>query len=394
MPSAIVGHRSDSTFKALKTCDFPPLVAAVTVDARGGGVAQLSRLVWEVCRRRWHRDAALLTLIGTGHSSAILSASHAARFVFGARLASAQLAGRHRSVLFTHLGVARAQAFIPEPLRRPYAVFLNGIEVWKPLTRSQRTVLQKAAIRIANSQYTAERFAQMNPDLGDVAICPLALPPDGVIGRVPELSARGIAQTVLIVGRMDRAERYKGHDQLLEAWPAVLARVPHARLTIVGDGDDAPRLRAKASALALDQHVLFTGFLSDAALHAAYAGASVFAMPSRGEGFGLVYLDAMRHGLPCIGSLHDAAPEVIVDGATGFLVNQGDIAELSSRIVYLLTDTSARHAMGQQALRRVQERFSFEQFACRLESLIDERLNPLRDRFQDFRRPGDIYVRH
>jgi phosphatidylinositol alpha-1,6-mannosyltransferase len=179
---------------------------------------------------------------------------------------------------------------------------------------------------------------------------------------------------VLIVGRLDSRERYKGHDQLLDAWPAVVARVPGARLTIVGEGDDAPRLKAKASALGLDGHVAFAGFLPLEGLDAAYRAASVFAMPSRGEGFGLAYVEAMSHALPCIGSTHDAASEVIVDGRTGFLVDQSDPAALTARIVQLLADSSLRTRMGVEAVRTVRERYTFDRFASRLESLIAERL--------------------
>jgi phosphatidylinositol alpha-1,6-mannosyltransferase len=103
---------------------------------------------------------------------------------------------------------------------------------------------------------------------------------------------------------MSADERYKGHDQILDAWPVVRSRIPDARLVIVGDGDDAPRLRAKAASLGLAASVLFTGFVTEAQLAALYQKASVFAMPSREEGFGLVYLEAMARGVPCIGSIH------------------------------------------------------------------------------------------
>ena len=80
---------------------------------------------------------------------------------------------------------------------------------------------------------------------------------------------------------------------------------------MVGRGDDVDRLRAKAAALGLGRSVHFPGFLPDAALRAVMRHAAVFAMPSRGEGFGLVYLQAMRAGIPCLGSRDDAAGDVI-----------------------------------------------------------------------------------
>jgi phosphatidylinositol alpha-1,6-mannosyltransferase len=120
---------------------------------------------------------------------------------------------------------------------------------------------------------------------------------------------------------------------VLEAWPAVRLRVPDARLMVIGDGDDAPRLRAKAEDLGLSGSVEFKGFLSDPDLAACYRESSVFVMPSLNEGFGLVYLEAMRQGLPCIGSIHDAAGDVIEDGVTGFLIDQRDLQGLAGRLV-------------------------------------------------------------
>src|SRR5690606_33010685 len=146
--------------------------------------------------------------------------------------------------MFNHLGPARAQLRIPRRFRRPYGVFIHGIEAWGPeLGADRRRVLKEAAVRIANSAYTAGRVAAAHPDLGEIRVCPLALPVDSADQGAPDaevLEAVGPG-AVLIVGRMDSRERYKGHDPLLAAWPRVLAAVPNARLAVVGGGDDLER---------------------------------------------------------------------------------------------------------------------------------------------------------
>jgi phosphatidylinositol alpha-1,6-mannosyltransferase len=109
-----------------------------------------------------------------------------------------------------------------------------------------------------------------------------------------------------------------------------------------------------------------TGFLDAAALDAAYRSAAVFAMPSRNEGFGLVYLEAMARGLPCIGSVLDAAAEVIDDGGTGYLVDQRDVGELSLRLIRLLRDRSLRQEMGARGRQRALQRFGYSQFRDRV----------------------------
>jgi phosphatidylinositol alpha-1,6-mannosyltransferase len=271
------------------------------------------------------------------------------------------------------LSLAKVQRVVPWGRRRPYFVFLHGIEAWCPLSSAGRALLAGAALRVANSAYTARRVLEAQPEIGEVSVCPLAVPPAWTGSRPSVDDMTGVIgpRTAVIVARISAAERYKGHDALLEAWPAVIARLPDAQLVVVGGGDDLGRLQRKAGELNVSDRVRFTGFVSEDALAALYARAAVLAMPSRGEGFGLAYLEAMAHGLPCIGSVHDAAGEVIEDGVTGFLVDQADRPALADRLVRLLSDEGRRRAMGAAGRRRVQERFTPERFATRLGDLID-----------------------
>jgi phosphatidylinositol alpha-1,6-mannosyltransferase len=158
------------------------------------------------------------------------------------------------------------------------------------------------------------------------------------------------------------SERGKGHEDVIAAWPSVRARVPDAELWIVGSGNDRARLEERAHALGVGDVVRFLGRVSDAELCDLYRRATLFAMPSCQEGFGLVYAEAMWHGLPCIGSTADAAREVIADGDTGLLVPYGDVAAIGSAVVALLTDPARAEAMGRAGMRRARERFSYERF--------------------------------
>jgi phosphatidylinositol alpha-1,6-mannosyltransferase len=352
-----------------------PCLAAITLDREGGGVATVSRLFRQAFRDRWGEGSSLVTLVDDGKATTSLEASTFARIRFGTRLASRQILGQCPWVFYTHLSVARVQGFVPPPVRQPYGVFLHGVEAWQRLAASQRRVLTGAALRIANSAFTARRVAEAHPRIGPIAHCPLALPPrDRDAGDTPaDLPPMG-THAVVLVARMLASEHYKGHDELLDAWTGVRARVPDARLVFVGDGDDVPRLKGRSAALGIGDSVIFTGFVSESQLHAVYERAAVFAMPSRGEGFGMVYIEAMSHRLPCIGSIHDAAPEIIEDGVTGFLIEQSDIAALTDRIVRLLTDEARRAEMGENGLRRVERRFSYSQFAQTAMSLVESSL--------------------
>lgn len=362
-----------------------PAVCAIEVAAEGGGIAAVSRMAWSVVQRQWPRTQLIVLHPGDAGRAGFVRKGR-----FAARIASAQVLGRVDWILFTHLQLLRVQQLPPAGLRRPYAVFLHGIEAWGPLSDSDTHLLAGATLRLANSEFTARRVMAAHPDVGPVVACPLALmppedrrddPADDDEGDAPDEGRDDPAgrtcdddapvsvgpAAVLIVGRMLAAERYKGHDQLIDAWPRVLQSVPAARLIVIGDGDDAARLRERAAQAGTPADaIVFTGFIGGRTLDLLYDRCAVFAMPSRGEGFGLVYLEAMAHRLPCIGCRDNAAAEVIVDGETGILVDQADLGQLADAVVRLLSDRELRARMGAAGFRRAHDRFSFERFSSQL----------------------------
>ena len=244
----------------------------------------------------------------------------------------------------------------------PVAVFLHGIEVWTPLRRREAAAFERAAALIANSHHTAARFRDANPRFADrmVAVCHLGVGPSPATVAQPPID--GYA---LVVGRLVADERYKGHDALIDAWPAVCARVPGARLVVVGDGDDRARLERLADQRGIGDRVVFTGRVSDAELAGWYDRAAFFAMPSRNEGFGLVYMEAMRAGKPCIAA-RGAAEEIIEDGGSGILVDPDARGALTTALVQLFTDKDGRERMGAAAAARVAVTFEERHFAARL----------------------------
>jgi phosphatidyl-myo-inositol dimannoside synthase len=353
-----------------------PMLAAITLHPTGGGIAVVSNLLWQVLETHWSGGARLATAFD--HDSRPATFSEKVRLAM--TVGSAQLLRKTDWILFSHLALAQAQQFVPRPLRRPYGVFLHGIEAWTELSASEKQAVAAADLRIANSRYTAARVMAKHPDIGRIDACPLALPPvtssvaekDLASGSQPRAAGSAVGDHgVLVVGRMSRSERYKGHDQLIDAWPGVVARVPDAQLLIVGEGDDAARLRKKAAETSCAERIQFCGFVTDQELRMLYTKSALFALPSSGEGFGLVYLEAMTHRLACIGSNQDAASEIIVDGVTGRLVDQRNIPGLADAIATLLLDEPRRRAMGQAGYARATTEFTFDRFSIRLCELIE-----------------------
>jgi phosphatidyl-myo-inositol dimannoside synthase len=270
--------------------------------------------------------------------------------------------------MFAHVDVGRLQYALPEAVRRPYAVFLHGGEVRGDVMNQARArVLQHAGARLANSRHTARIAVASSPDIGIVNICPLALLPDPPAGTVDRELLDDVGDGyALMVARTNSDERFKGHDELLEAWGAVRGAVPDAQLVVVGGGDDLPRLRYKAERLGLERSVRFTGIVSGATLAALRAHAAFFVMPSINEGFGLVYLEAMRAGLACIGCSGDAAAEIIVDGVTGLLVPPGNRQALSAAAGRLFLEPDVARRMGAAGHARGERDYTLERFQQRV----------------------------
>jgi phosphatidyl-myo-inositol dimannoside synthase len=244
-------------------------------------------------------------------------------------------------------------------LIRSYVIVLYGVDAWRRLNRLDQWAARRAAAIVAVSRYTALRFGRTN------AIDPARI---DIIAPCMEVTDRGTRQPaqdsdhslrVLTVSRLVSGDRDKGVDKLLKAIRRANDSGTAIDLTIVGDGDDLGRLQRLSTQLALDNHVRYTGSISSEELDSLYQSCDVFALPSRMEGFGIVFIEAMGWGKPCVGGNHGGTPEIIEDGVDGCLVEHGDVDGLASTLVRLARDTAGRTAMGACALAKAQSKYSF-----------------------------------
>jgi glycosyltransferase involved in cell wall biosynthesis len=178
---------------------------------------------------------------------------------------------------------------------------------------------------------------------------------------------------MLTCARMHNADRFKGIDQTIRALPRLLESIPDVRYIVVGDGDDRGELEKLAQQTGVSARVEFRGNLSRSELAEAYRSCSVFVMPSRKEGFGIVFLEAAFFGKPSIGGAHGGTPEVIQDGSTGWLVQNGDHDQLAQVLTTILQDRETIARAGAAARTRLQERFLFENFRDSLGAMLGAR---------------------
>jgi phosphatidylinositol alpha-1,6-mannosyltransferase len=295
--------------------------------------------------------------------------------------ASAMRAARRRPklVLAAHPNLAPiVSAMRVLAPRMKSIVCTHGVEVWEPLSLVRRRSLRRADLVLSPSHATADFVESLQGVRKQrIRVLPWALDPDFDTSASAKTSSKlpgafPSGRVILTVGRWLANERYKGMDTIILALPRLLPRWPDLQLVMVGSGDDRQWLESIAQESGVRLHVHFLSDLSYEELSACYAASSLFALPSRGEGLGFVYLEAMARSIPVIGGAHGGAPEVIQDGVTGYLVQHGDAAQLATSIDVLLANPELASQMGRRGRERVETEFRFNVFAKAFRKILRE----------------------
>ncbi len=279
---------------------------------------------------------------------------------------SAQIMKRH-PIVYDFAGTARAHL----PLlgrASPYAVWIHGTEVWgypRP-RRDYFSVVRNARLVLANSQFTLDRARENIGALPQARLCWLGTEDD----REPEGRAPVDDEnpSVLFVGRNDNILA-KGQDILIDIWPQVVAAVPKARLIFAGGGSHLEIVRSLAHASPAAANIDVLGFVREDEMAGLWQRASLFAMLSHVEGFGLVFVEAMRHAKPVIASTDDASQEINLDGVTGYNAPRARPHVIAERIVQLLRNPDHARQLGLAGLDRWRQYFRFSAFAERFTSV-------------------------
>lgn len=221
-------------------------------------------------------------------------------------------------------------------------------------SRCELLNVRRAPLVLTTTEYARGRIAR------NYGISP------GKIAVVPELIDLGHWRTALAEAGPRRAwtptiltvcHLYprKSVDVLLRAMPRVLAAVPGARLRVVGIGPEEEKLARIRQELGLEQSVDFLGHIPFEQLTREYRDCALFCLPSRQEGFGIVFLEAMAAGRAVVACHAAAMPEVVPDGIAGKLVAPGNAADLATALIDLLRDREQADRLGQQGAQHVEK---------------------------------------
>lgn len=248
----------------------------------------------------------------------------------------------------------------------------HGIEVWNdPAFRKSRfyePYLLKKLDRIASvSAYTAG-IMQQEYGLPEKIFTIFPNTIDPVVDKEHHPSAPPFA---LAVSRMDVHDKTKHLDQVIRAMALLPEALSHTRLIIVGDGVLRGDLEALAQSEGVADRVEFAGRVSNERLLELYQTATLFALPSSKEGFGIVYLEAWSHLLPVICSIHGAASEVVTDGIDGFAVEPMDTELLAAHMRQLFEDRKLALHMANAGAVKMMNKYTTEHLRKNVSALLE-----------------------
>lgn len=282
-------------------------------------------------------------------------------------------------VISTHVNYAIACYVLKLLTGIPYWVVAHGLEVWDIENNTIKLALQKADKIISVSNYTRQRLLQYkNIDSDKIVILPNTFDssefkinpkPTYLLNRYNLTNEQPV---ILTVTRMGSMAKYKGYDQILHALVKVRLHVPNVHFILAGKGDDIPRIKTLVTSLNLEDCVTIAGFVPDEELCAYYNFCDVFALPSKGEGFGIVYLEALACGKPVLAGNQDGSVDPLAEGKLGCLVDPDNVEEIADNLIQILQGDCSNPVVYQPEYlqQRTIEAFDFSQFRASLAKLL------------------------
>jgi len=284
---------------------------------------------------------------------------------------------RHVDLIHAHapLPCGHAAMLLAQELGVPFVVSVHGLDAFTTdqiggragqwARRICQRVYHSAQRVICISERVREKVLE-----GTNGACRTSVVYNGVD---PELFSPGVnppdAVVLLTVGNLIPT---KGQDMVLRAAAALAAEFPRLRVEVIGTGPEAARLKELARQLGIDERVRFLGRQPRRAVAMAMQRCTVFALPSRHEGLGCVYLEAMSTAKPVVGCRGQGIAEIIRHGSNGFLVGPDNEKELTLALAMVLRDEGLRANLGRTARDTILDRLTLEQQAQSLARIYRE----------------------
>jgi glycosyltransferase involved in cell wall biosynthesis len=331
-----------------------------------GGIQASARIAWSAVAAWANGGASIIGYANGGVSPTTLETNQRMLIVGSRGEAIRKVVTRkwpQHLVFVWHLNLLKLLPFLR--LSQPRViVMLLGIEAWKEHKGLTARQLDRVDLFLSISSHTWLKFVECNRRYEQKPHRKVLLGIGKPIkGSTPRPAQPPIA---LIVSRLLQSEDYKGHRELIDAWPLVLRNNRAAELWIAGDGDLRPKLENWVRSLRLQNSIKFFGQVSEQKKQELLTQSRCLVMPSRREGFGLVYLEAMRLGRPCLVSTLDAGREVVNPPEGGLAVNPADRQAVADAVSRLISTGDEWERWSEQARRRYESNFTAAHFQRRL----------------------------
>ena len=261
-------------------------------------------------------------------------------------------------------------------------LFAHGIEIWKPLSFLKKKMLLKCNQVWAVSNFTNDKIKELGYVTNDKSVVlnnclDPYLQKDNNDSKSNELLSRyNISKDdfiLLTLTRLNSAEKYKGYDKVLECLQGLINEYPHLRYLIIGKYDDEEKARMDKmiDSMNLQHAVVFTGYIAEEELSAHYHLADLYIMPSLGEGFGIVFIEAMYNNVPVIAGNKDGSIDALLNGKLGLLVNPDDPEEITLAIKKVINNKSSFKP--DQTL--LMQNFSYEVYKEKIQAALKNLMN-------------------
>jgi glycosyltransferase involved in cell wall biosynthesis len=282
-------------------------------------------------------------------------------------------------VISTHVNYAIVCYILKFFTGIPYWVVAHGLEVWDIENKATKFALEKADKIISVSNYTRQRLLQdpnidsekivILPNTFDASKFPINSKPTYLLKRYNLTDKQPV---ILTVTRLGSTAKYKGYDQILHALVKVRSHLPNVHFILAGKGDDIPRIKTLVTDLNLQDCVTIAGFVPDQELCDHYNLCDVFALPSKGEGFGIVFLEALACGKPVLAGNQDGSIDPLADGKLGCLVDPDNVEEIADNLIQILQGDCSNPVIYQPKYlqQKTIEAFDFSQFRESLAKLV------------------------
>jgi phosphatidyl-myo-inositol dimannoside synthase len=280
----------------------------------------------------------------------------------------------HINLLFVALVI---KAFSP---KTRVIIYAHGIEIWRPIKSWKQKFLKNKCELWSVSRYTAQKLTEFHQiPSGKIKVIPNCLDPYLEIPIVFNKSAKLLKrynltsqQPVLFtLTRLSSTELYKGYDLVIEILPELIKKYPLIHYLLAGKADvkEKERLQELIAKNNLSQYVTLLGFLPDEELSEHFLLADVFVMPSRKEGFGLVFIEAAACGCKVIGGNQDGTTDALLNGQLGTLVDPERKEDIPQAIIQNLEkERSNTSSLAIQSL--CLEHFSYQKYLQNIQKLL------------------------